>query len=87
MLVSGRDIVHDRSTACARDACCNTFFPRDNLARRAKDTVCIEIWKARVISTEVQYHFRLKHLVIYLLVTARAYIVRRIALLFLSRGS
>ena len=22
VLVSGRDIVHDRSTACARDACC-----------------------------------------------------------------
>ena len=27
MLVSGKDIVHDRSTACARDACCKTFFP------------------------------------------------------------
>ena len=45
MLVSERDIVHDRSTACARDACCKTFSPRDNLARRARDTVCTEILK------------------------------------------
>ena len=45
MLVSGRDIFHDRSTACARDAYCKTFFPRENLARRARDTVCAEILK------------------------------------------
>ena len=45
MLVSGRDIVHDRSTACARDAFCKTFFPRENLALRARDTVCTEILK------------------------------------------
>ena len=25
MLVLGRNIVHDRSTACARDTCCETF--------------------------------------------------------------
>ena len=55
MFVSGRDIVHDRSTACARDACCKTFFSRENLALRAKDT-------ARVISTEVRYHLHLKYL-------------------------
>ena len=43
--------------------------------------------KARVISTDMRYHVRLKHLVTCLLMTARAYIVRRIALLFLSRCS
>ena len=44
-LVLGRDIVHDRSTACARDACCKTFFPRDNLARRAQGTVCTKNYR------------------------------------------
>ena len=38
--------------------------------------------KARIISTELQYHVRLKHSVISLFVTARAYIVRCIALFF-----
>ena len=28
MLVLESDIVRDRSTACARDACCKTFFSR-----------------------------------------------------------
>ena len=88
MLVSGRDIVRDRSTAWAHDACCKTFFPREDLALRARDTVCAAVLsKARVISIEVRYHVYLKHLVICLLVTARAYIVRRIALLFLSQCS
>ena len=45
MLVLGRDIVHDRLTACARDACSETFFPRDNQARRARGTVRTEISK------------------------------------------
>ena len=45
MLVLGRDIVHDRLTACACDTCSETFFPRDNLARRARGTVCTEILK------------------------------------------
>ena len=35
-----------------------------------------------MINTELQYHVRLKHLVISLFVTARAHIVRRIALVF-----
>ena len=87
MLVSGRDIVRDRSAACAHDACCKTFFPRENLALRARDTVYNTSTEARVISTEVRYHVHLKHLVICLLEAARAYIVRRIALLFLSRCS
>ena len=88
MLVSGRDVVRDRSTACANDACCKTFFPRENLALRARDKVCNEtLSKAREISIEVRYQVHLKHLEICLLVTARAYIVRRIALLFLSRCS
>ena len=60
------------------------FFQIENLALRARYTVCTE---ARVINTEVRYHVRLKHSAICLLVTARAYIVRRIALLFLSRCS
>ena len=38
--------------------------------------------KARIVSTELQYHVRLKHLVIGLLMTVRAHIVRRIALFF-----
>ena len=88
MLVSGRDIDPDCLIACAHDECCKTFFPRENLALRARDTVCTEIVsKARAISIEVRYHVHLKRLVICLLVTARAYIVRRIALLFLSRCS
>ena len=45
MLVLGRDIVHDRLIACARDMCCKTFFPRENLARRARGTVCTKIPK------------------------------------------
>ena len=40
--------------------------------------------RARIISTGLQYHVRLKHLVISLFVTARAHIVRRIARFFLS---
>ena len=28
--------MHDHSTACARDTCSETFFARDNLARRAR---------------------------------------------------
>ena len=35
MLVSGRDIVRDRSTACAHDACCKTIFPK-----REPSTAC-----------------------------------------------
>ena len=35
------------------------FFPRENLALRPRDTVCTE---ARVISTEVRYHFSLETL-------------------------
>ena len=54
MLLSGRDIVRDRLTACAHDAYCKTFFPWDSLALHARDTACTE---ARVISTELQYHF------------------------------
>ena len=60
------------------------FSQREKLALRARDTACTE---ARVINTEVRYNVRLKHSVTCLLVTARAYIVRRIALLFLSRCS
>ena len=60
------------------------FSLRDNLALPARDTVSTE---ARVINAEVRYHVRLEHSVICLLVTARASIVRRIALLFLSRCS
>ena len=32
-------------TARAHDAFCKTFFPRDSLALRARDTVCTEILK------------------------------------------
>ena len=88
MLVLGRGVVRDLSTAYAHDACCKTFFPREDLALHARDTVCTAVLsKARVISIEVRYHVHLKQLVICLLVTARAYIVRRMALLFLSRCS
>ena len=60
------------------------FSQKENLALRARDTVCTE---ARVISIEMRHHVHLKHLVICLFVTAHPYIVRRIALLFLSRCS
>ena len=60
------------------------FPQKENLALRARDTVCTE---ARVISIEMWHHVHVKHLVICLFVTARPYIVRRIALLFLSRCS
>ena len=45
MFVLGRDIVHDRSTACARDTCSEMFFPRNNLAQRPRGTVCTETSK------------------------------------------
>ena len=73
MLVSGRDIVHYRSTACAHDACCKTFLPCDRLALRARDTVCTEILKQELSILNCSIIFCMKHSVICLLVTARAY--------------
>ena len=63
------------------------FSPRENLATACRGYSLYRNIKGRVISTEVQYRAHLKHSVICLLVTARAYVVRRIALLFLSRWS
>ena len=44
MLVLGRDIIHDLSNACARDACC-TFseIVKHPSQGRARDTVCTKI--------------------------------------------
>ena len=81
MLVSGRDTVRDRLTAYARNACCKTFFPKRE--PRTAYTVCTE---ARVIRTELQYHFSHETLGnMPACLTARTYVVSRIALLFLSR--
>ena len=83
MLVLGRDIVHDRSTACARDACCKMFFFRDcKITKQDVHGVPASVvkTKARIISTVLRYHSRLE--TVSLLVTPRAHIVRRIALFF-----
>ena len=82
MLLLGRDIAYGRSTACTRDVLCGkTFSSRDNLARRARGTVCIKS-EDKIISTVLQDHSWLEtHS---LLVTARARAVRHIAL-FSSR--
>ena len=83
MLVLGRDVVHDRSTACARNACCKTFFSRDcKITKHDVHGVPAPIikTKARITSTVLRYHSRLE--TVSVLVTARALIVLRIALFF-----
>ena len=55
MFVSGRDIVNDRSTACARDAFLENFFPRDCKNTLATYGFVLKS-KARIISTVFQYH-------------------------------
>ena len=83
MLVLGRDIVHDRSIACARDACCKTFFSRDfKITKHDVHGVPASVLKtkARIISTALRYHSRLE--TVSLLVTARAHVVRCIAPFF-----
>ena len=83
ILVLKRDIVHDRSTACARDACCKMFFSRDcKITKHDVHGVPASVLKdkARKVSTVLRYHSRLE--TASLLVTARAYIVRRIAPFF-----
>ena len=62
MLVLGRDIVYDHSTAYAHDVCCECFSKRlrNNLARRAEVTVCTEIKKSQIISSVVQYQSSLE---------------------------
>ena len=55
MFVLGRSIVYDRSTACARDACLRNFFPRDCKNTLVKYRFALK-FKARIISTVVQYH-------------------------------
>ena len=83
MLVLGRDIVHDRLTACARDACCKTFFFRDcKITKHDMHGVPASVLKTivRIISIVQRYHSRLE--TVSLLVIARAQIVRRIDLFF-----
>ena len=83
MLMLGRDIVHVRLTACAHDACCKTFFFRDcKITKHDMHGVPASVLKtkARIISIVLRYHSRLES--VSLLVTARAHIVRRIALFF-----
>ena len=83
MLVFERDIVHDRSIACARDACCKMFFSRDcKITKHDVHGVPASVLKikARKVSTVLRNHTRLE--TVSLLVTARAHIVRRIAPFF-----
>ena len=84
MLVLGRDIIHDRSTACARDACC-TFSEIAKYSSQVRAGVIAFVLKAkaRIMSTVLQYHSWLE--TVSLLVTARAHTVRYIAL-FSSRA-
>ena len=88
MLVSGRDIVHDRSTACAHDACCETFFSRDcKITKYDVHGVPASVLKTKapIISIVLQYYSRLEK--VNLFVTARAHIVRRMARFFLLQCS
>ena len=59
MFVLGRDIVHDHSTACARDVSCEKRFTKrlqNNLATYVQGEPLVLNPKARIISTVVQYH-------------------------------
>ena len=79
MLVLGRDIIYDRSTACARDACC-TFseITKHPSQVRAGVIAFVLKTKARIISTVLQYDNWLERAS--LLGIARAHAVRHIAL-------
>ena len=83
MLLLGRDIIYDRSTAYARDACC-TFSEIAKYPSQVRAGVIAFVLKtkARIMSTVLQYHSWLK--TVSLLVTARAQAVRHIVV-FLSR--
>ena len=80
MLVMGRDIIYDRSTACARDACC-TFSEIAKYSSQVGAGVIAFVLnnKARIMSTVLQYHSWLE--TVSLLATARAHTIRHIALL------
>ena len=83
MVVLKRGIVHDRPTACARDACCKMFFSRDcKITKHDVHGVPASVLKlkARKASTVLRYHTRLE--TVSLLVTDHAHIVRRIAPFF-----
>ena len=63
MFVLGRDIICDRSTACARDVCCETFFSRDckiTLHNVHGVLAFVLKTKAQRISTVLQYRSSLE---------------------------
>ena len=79
MFVLERNIAHDRSTACARGACC-TFSEVAKYPSHVRAEVIAFVLKtkARIMATVSQYHSWLE--TVSLLVTARAHKVRHIAL-------
>ena len=63
MSVLGRDIICNRSTARARDVCCETFFSRDcQITKYDVHGVLAFVLKpkARIISTVLQYRSSLE---------------------------
>ena len=83
MLVLGRDIIYDRSTACARDTCSAFSKIAKYPSQLCAGVIAFELkTKARVMSTVLKYHSWLE--TVSLLVTARAHAVRHMAL-FSSR--
>ena len=54
MFVSGRDVVYDRSTACARDVSFEKMFSRE-IAKYPSNVPFVLKSKAKIISTVLQY--------------------------------
>ena len=88
MFVLGRDIVYDRSTACARDVPCEKTFSEE-ITKYPSNVPFVLNSKARIISTVLQYHSSLETAgkSLSLFSTARIDVVRDITLFFISRRS
>ena len=59
MFVLERDIVYERSTACARDVSCENFFPKilqNNLTTYVQGQPLVLKPEAQIINTVVQSH-------------------------------
>ena len=59
MFVLGRDIVYDRSTACARDVSCEKTFSQE-IAKYPSNVPFVLKTEAQIISTVLQYHSSLE---------------------------
>ena len=55
MFVLGRDIVYDRSTACARDVSCEKTFSQE-IIKYPSNVPFVLNSKAQIINTVSQYH-------------------------------